>query len=35
MKEAGALGQVRPAEKKPEPPHAPGVSPAPAVQKVG
>jgi cytoskeletal protein CcmA (bactofilin family) len=34
MKEAGSLGQVRPAEKKPEIAHAPTPSPAPAVQKV-
>ena len=33
MKDAGSLGQVRPAEKKPEIAHTPSV--APAVQKVG
>jgi cytoskeletal protein CcmA (bactofilin family) len=32
MKEAGAIGQARPAEKKPELPSAPSVTP---VQKVG
>jgi cytoskeletal protein CcmA (bactofilin family) len=37
MKEAGALGQVRPAEKKPDLAHgsAPASAPAPSIQKVG
>jgi cytoskeletal protein CcmA (bactofilin family) len=34
MKEAGSIGQVRPAEKKAELSTVPSASPAPAVQKV-
>ncbi len=35
MKEAGSIGQARPADKKPEFASGPAVASAPAVQKVG